>query len=84
MDERYVGKRLIGHVIVLKPFGAFIDVGSPVWTGLVELPEISSRRIGHSADVLSVGQTVEVEILALGPGDNQLRLSIKRCEPPEN
>jgi ribosomal protein S1 len=84
MEEFYVGKRLLGHVIVLMPFGAFIDVGSPVWTGLVELPEISSRLIHHPADVLAVGQTVEVEILALGPDSNQMRLSIKRCETPEN
>lgn len=84
MDEFYVGKRLLGHVIGLMPFGAFIDVGSPMWTGLVELPEISARRIGHPADVLHVGQTIEVEILALGPGDNQMRLSIKRCEPPDD
>jgi small subunit ribosomal protein S1 len=79
-----IGDRITGTVIKLMPFGAFVDIGRPDLMGLVELPEISWERIGHPGAVLSVGQTIEAQILAFGPNEGQMRLSIKRCLPPQS
>jgi small subunit ribosomal protein S1 len=76
-----VGQRIIGRVIKIMPFGAFVELDTPERVGLVRIPEISWQRIQHPGDVLAEGQMVEVEILALEP-DNRFSLSIKRCQKP--
>ncbi|MBC7814446.1 MAG: S1 RNA-binding domain-containing protein [Burkholderiales bacterium] len=80
-QELIVGKRVIGRVIQLMPFGAFVAIEDSDLVGLVRIPEISWKPIKHPQDVLSVDQMVEAEILALGPENGQVSLSIKRCQP---
>lgn len=73
-----IGERLIGHVVHIAPFGAFIDFGE--WQGLVRIPEISWSPIHHPADILTVGQAIETQVLHIDRERNQVSLSIKRCQ----
>jgi small subunit ribosomal protein S1 len=77
------GSRMTGCVIKLMPFGAFVAIDDSDWVGLVKVPEISWQPVHHPQDVLSVGQSVEVEIVAFNMANGQISLSIKRCQPPK-
>ncbi len=79
-QEPGIGDRVIGCVIKLIPFEAFIDIEDSDWMGLVKTPEISWQRISHPQDILALGQLVEAEVLALRLENKQVILSIKRCQ----
>ena len=78
-DTLKVGDVIEGRVTRLVPFGAFIDIGG--LEGLVHISQISHRRIGEPAEVLSEGQEVRVKVLEiqnLGMGRSErISLSIK-------
>jgi ribosomal protein S1 len=62
-----VGQVVKGKVDKLEPFGAFIDIGNGV-SGLLHVSNISHQRIADPAQVLALGQDVEVQILEIKPG----------------
>lgn len=73
------GTVLKGRVINLADFGAFIDVGGV--EGLVHLSELSWKRVNAPADILEVGDEVEVFVLNIDQDRERLALSLKRLEP---
>jgi len=73
------GNILKGRVINLADFGAFIDVGGV--EGLVHLSELSWKRVNAPADILEVGDEVEVYVLNIDQERERLALSLKRLEP---
>ena len=73
------GDILKGRVINLADFGAFIDVGGV--EGLVHLSELSWKRVNAPADILEVGDEVEVYVLNIDEERERLALSLKRLEP---
>jgi small subunit ribosomal protein S1 len=73
------GTILQGRVINLADFGAFIDVGGV--EGLVHLSELSWKRVNAPADILEVGDKVEVFVLNIDQERERLALSLKRLEP---
>ena len=54
------GAQFEGKVVRLQPFGAFVDIGGV--QGMVHISQISHARIEHPEELLSVGQTVQVQI----------------------
>ena len=68
-----------GKVRNLTHFGAFVDLGG--LDGLLHLSEISWQPVEHPADVLQVGQEVEVLVLSVDRERKQVALSMKRLEP---
>lgn len=66
-DTIAVGQVVKGKVDKLEPFGAFIDIGNGV-NGLLHVSNISHTRIADPAQVLKLGQEVEVQILEIKPG----------------
>lgn len=73
-----VGKEYTGTVKSLTNFGAFVDIGGV--DGLVHISELSWGRVKHPSDVLKVGDTVKVYILALDKETNKISLGYKRAE----
>jgi small subunit ribosomal protein S1 len=69
-----VGLVTEGTVETIKPYGAFIDLGDGI-SGLLHVSQISEKRIKTPADVLSVGDTVKVKVIAIK--DGKLSLSVK-------
>jgi small subunit ribosomal protein S1 len=66
-----VGAVLPGVVTALKDFGAFVDVGGI--EGLLPASEISFSRGTRPADVLSVGQSVTVQVARIEKRDDRQR-----------
>lgn len=76
MASLAVGQIVSGTVNKIQDYGAFITLedGS---TGLVHISEVSDRYTKSVADVLEVGQKVNVKILDLGDNGKKIKLSIK-------
>jgi small subunit ribosomal protein S1 len=72
-----------GTVTAVKDYGAFVDLGGI--EGMLHVSELGFRRVAHPSDVLSVGQTVEVQIIKIEKtGDpkrpERIGLSLKSLE----
>lgn len=69
------GMTVSGTVSSLRDFGAFVDIGG--LEGLVPLSEIGWSRVKDAAELLSVGQQVQVVIKSLDRDRNRISLSIR-------
>ena len=69
------GEKRTGVVKRLVDYGAFIDIGGV--DGLEHISDLSWDHIKNPADVLSVGQEVEVLVKAFDPETKRISLSIK-------
>ena len=69
-----VGSVMTGTVETLQNYGAFINLGKGL-SGLVHVSQISDKRIKTPADVLEVGQSVDVKVI--GVKDGKISLSMK-------
>jgi small subunit ribosomal protein S1 len=70
-----------GTVTNVTDFGAFIDLGGV--EGLVHVSEISWGRVRHPADVVQVGDRVQVYVIHVDPARSRVALSLKRlCQNP--
>ncbi len=76
--EAEEGKIYTGKVVRLEEYGAFIEI-LPNIVGLLHISEVAHYRIRHIRDVLKMGQTVRVKVLAID-ADNKLKLSKKVLE----
>lgn len=74
-----VGDVCDGKVVNLANFGAFVDIGGI--EGLVHLSELSWKRTNNPAEVVQVGDKVQVSILKIDEDMKRLALSIKRLQP---
>ncbi len=70
------GLRLKGEVARLEKFGAFVDIGAEK-AGLVHVSEMSSGYVGNPADVVKVGDEIDVTVLDVDRKKRQIRLSMK-------
>ncbi len=63
-------------IVNLMPFGAFAEIVDGV-DGLIHISQIAQTRIAKPADVLEIGQTVDVRILDIDYDKQKVSLSIR-------
>lgn len=68
-----------GTVRSLLDYGAFIDIGGV--DGMLHVADISHGRVNKPADVLSVGQELDVKILKVDPAKKRISLGLKQLQP---
>lgn len=68
------GDTVTGTIRSLTDYGAFVDIGGV--DALLHVAEISWGRVNKPADVLSVGQQVEVKVLKLASEGDKRRISV--------
>src|SRR6266849_7590090 len=73
------GTTVQGTVRSLTDYGAFIDIGD--LDALLHVSDISRSRISKPADVLSVGQEIEVKVLKIDPEKRRISVGMKQLEP---
>ena len=79
--EKYpVGKKVKGVVMRLTDYGAFVKLETEI-NGLVHLSELAHHKVGDPADVLKVGQRVDVQVINIEPDERRIGLSIKALQP---
>jgi small subunit ribosomal protein S1 len=68
-----------GRVRSVMDFGAFVEL-APGVDGLLHVVDMSYARVGKAADVVKVGDTLEVKILKLDPGGKKISLGLKQLQ----
>jgi small subunit ribosomal protein S1 len=73
------GETVSGVVRNLADYGAFVDIGEV--DGLLHVSDISWSRISKPADVLTVGQEIEVKVLKIDSDKRRISLGMKQLQP---
>ena len=76
------GDVVSAKIVSLMPFGAFAEVYEDV-DGLIHISRISTERINSPADVLKVGDVVDVKITEIDDENRKLALSIRALKEEE-
>jgi small subunit ribosomal protein S1 len=76
MDKIKVGETISGIVKNITDFGAFIDLGGI--DGLIHITDFSWGRINHPSEVVSIGDTVDVQIIDYNKETSRISLGIKQ------
>jgi len=81
-ERRYAevkeGDVVSGVVRSLAEYGAFVDLGGV--DGLLHVGEISWSRVNNPADVLTVGQEVQVKVLKIETEKQRISLGMKQLQ----
>ena len=72
------GQVLDGVVKNITDYGAFVDLGGI--DGLLHVTDMAWRRVGHPTEVLSIGETVKVQVIKLNPESQRISLGMKQLE----
>jgi len=71
-----VGDIVTVKIVNMMPFGAFAEVIDGV-DGLIHISQIAMTKIARPADVLEIGQTVDVKIVGIDGEKQKVSLSIR-------
>lgn len=74
-----VGDIVEGKVMRFTDYGAFVDIGGV--DGLLHISEISWGKLKHPQEVLSIGDIINVKILALNEEKGKISLGLKQTQP---
>ena len=77
-SEIEVGKKYHGTVKSLTSYGAFVDIGGV--DGMVHVSELSWNRIKTPADVVKVGDEIDVYVISFDPEKHKISLGYKTAE----
>jgi small subunit ribosomal protein S1 len=72
------GQVLSGVVKNITDYGAFIDLGGV--DGLLHVTDISWKRVNHPSEVLTIGQSVEVQVIRYNNENQRISLGMKQLE----
>ena len=72
------GQVLEGVVKNITDYGAFVDLGGV--DGLLHVTDIAWRRVNHPSEVLSIGQTVKVQVIKVNQETQRISLGMKQLE----
>ena len=75
------GKHYTGTVKSMTSYGVFVDIGGV--DGMVHISELSWSRIKNPAEVVSVGDTLDVYVISFDPEKHKISLGVKdhSCNP---
>jgi small subunit ribosomal protein S1 len=72
------GQVLEGVVKNITDYGAFVDLGGV--DGLLHVTDIAWRRINHPSESLTIGQTLNVQVIRFNPETQRISLGMKQLE----
>ena len=77
-SEIKVGAKYHGTVKSLTSYGAFVDIGGV--DGMVHVSELSWNRIKNPAEVVKVGDEIDVYVISFDPEKRKISLGYKTAE----
>ena len=72
------GQIVEGVVKNITDYGAFVDLGGI--DGLLHVTDMAWRRVNHPTEVLTIGQTVKVQIIRVNQDTHRISLGMKQLE----
>lgn len=82
MEDHPIGSVVHGKVTSVVPFGAFVEI-APGIEGLVHVSEAAHNFVKNIADVVKVGDEVDVMVMNYDEARKKITLSMKACLPDE-
>lgn len=81
VEQKYpIDSRVRGTIVNITNYGAFVKLEGGI-EGLVHISEMSwTRRINHPSELLKVGQEIEVVVLEINKGKQEISLGVKQTE----
>jgi small subunit ribosomal protein S1 len=80
-DKYPPGSRHSGEVVNVMTYGAFVKL-EPGVEGLVHISEMSwLKRVNHPTELVSIGDTVEVQVLGINKEKQEISLGMKQVQP---
>jgi small subunit ribosomal protein S1 len=82
VKDRYpVGTRVRGKVTNMAEYGAFVELEHGI-EGLVHVSEMSwTQKIKHPSQVMSTGDVIEAQVLAVDPAAKRISLGVRQVGP---
>ena len=77
-SEMKEGDTVSGTVRSLTDYGAFVDIGGV--DGLLHIGDMAWGHVHAPADVLSVGQSIDVKVLKIDPESKRIGLGLKQLQ----
>ena len=74
-----IGDVVKGNVQKVVPYGAFVRIAEGL-NGLIHISELSDKLVKDPADIVSVGDDVDVKILSISSTERHLGLSLKAAK----
>ncbi|HLC35725.1 MAG TPA: S1 RNA-binding domain-containing protein [Anaerolineales bacterium] len=78
-NEIKKGSVVPGKVVRLEKFGAFVEIGAER-PGLIHISELANGYVKDPAEVVKVGDAIEVMVLGVDHKKKQIQLSLKALE----
>ncbi len=78
-----IGDIVKGKIQKVVPYGAFVRIGDGL-NGLIHISELSDKLVKDPADIVSVGEEVNVKILSISSTERHLGLSLKGAKQKES
>ncbi|WP_375730732.1 30S ribosomal protein S1 [Brucella ceti] len=72
------GQVVEGVVKNITDYGAFVDLGGI--NGLLHVTDMAWRRVNHPSEILTIGQTVKVQIIRINQETHRISLGMKQLE----
>ena len=72
------GQIVDGVVKNITDYGAFVDLGGI--DGLLHVTDIAWRRVNHPTEVLSIGETIKVQIVRINHESHRISLGMKQLQ----
>ena len=72
------GQVVDGVVKNITDYGAFVDLGGI--DGLLHVTDIAWRRVNHPTEVLSIGETIKVQIVRINHESHRISLGMKQLQ----
>ena len=76
IDDLHIGQELTGKVNNITAFGVFVDLGMKE-NGLIHISQLSDRFISSPADVVRIGQRVNVKVIDIDVARGRIALTMK-------
>ena len=72
------GQVVDGVVKNITDYGAFVDLGGI--DGLLHVTDIAWRRVNHPTEVLTIGETIKVQIIRINQESHRISLGMKQLQ----
>ncbi|MDB6177967.1 30S ribosomal protein S1 [Paracoccus sp. Z330] len=72
------GQTVDGVVKNITEYGAFVDLGGV--DGLLHVTDMAWRRVNHPSEILSIGETVKVQVIKINKDSHRISLGMKQLQ----
>ncbi|WBU54550.1 30S ribosomal protein S1 [Paracoccus sp. SCSIO 75233] len=72
------GQTVDGVVKNITEYGAFVDLGGV--DGLLHVTDMAWRRVNHPSEILSIGETVKVQVIKINRDSHRISLGMKQLQ----